>query len=168
MWVERRWREAAHDQDPLRYLALLTEEDGFVVMNWEATSALGIRRSFPFFNREAIELAFECHPTELVGPGTKKLLRTALRGDVPQKNLQRPDKGQWGSRLPVEQVAWQESLPEMLRPVVRPDWYPTPPKLLDRMEACGLVQLMIFAESLCARRLGRDVGAEARTSNVQL
>ena len=168
MWFERRRCEAACDQDPLRYLALLTEEDGFVVMNWEATSALGIRRSFPFFNREAIELAFECHPTELVGPGTKKLLRTALRGDVPQKNLQRPDKGQWGSRLPVEQVAWQESLPEMLRPVVRPDWYPTPPQLLDRMEACGLVQLMIFVESLCARRLGRDVGAEARTSNVQL
>lgn len=167
MWLERRRRESASDQDPLCYLASLTEEDGFVVMNWEATSALGIRRSFPFFNREAIELAFECHPTELVGPGTKKLLRTALRRDVPKKNLQRLDKGHWGSRLPVEQVPWQGSLPEMLKSVVRADWYPTPPKLLDRMEACGLVQLMIFVESLSARRLRREVWSETKVVNVQ-
>ena len=52
---------------------------------------------FPFVTRELLELAFELHPSELVGPGTKRLLRYALAGDVPAKNLQRPDKGHPGS-----------------------------------------------------------------------
>ncbi len=62
-------------------------------MHWEMTSALGVRRCFPFVTREVLELAFECHPAELVGPGTKRLLRSALANDVPRFNLERPDKG---------------------------------------------------------------------------
>src|SRR5437879_8887991 len=98
-WLERRRRDAARDGAPLRHLALRAEADGFVAMNWEAASALGVRRSFPFFNREVLDLAFECHPAELVGPGTKKLLRAAVRDDVPARNLGRLDKGQWGRYL---------------------------------------------------------------------
>jgi asparagine synthetase B (glutamine-hydrolysing) len=39
--------------DPIESATL----DPFVPMNWEACSALGIRRSLPFFNREVFELA---------------------------------------------------------------------------------------------------------------
>ena len=154
-WFERRRREAARDPDPLRHLALRAEADGFVVMNWEAASALGIRRSFPFFSREVLELAFACHPAELIGPGTKKLLRAALRDDVPRKNLERADKGQWGAYLRDAKFAWETTLPEMLKPVIREDWYPRPPKALDLWEACCLTHLMVFIDSLCARRSGR-------------
>lgn len=96
-WRARRLTAFAFDSRPLRWLALHAEADGFIAMNWEAASELRLRRAWPFFNREMLELAFECHPSELVGPGTKKLLRTALRDDVPEENLQRPDRGHWPS-----------------------------------------------------------------------
>jgi hypothetical protein len=79
----------------LAYFALNADEDSFVAMNWEALSVLGIRRSWPFFNREVLELAFECHPSELIGPGVKKLLRAALSDDVPPTNLNRQTRGTW-------------------------------------------------------------------------
>lgn len=82
-------------EPPLAYLALHAEADGFVAMNWEALSFLGIRRSWPFFNRAVLELAFQCHPVERVGPGVKKLLRVALESDVPTLNLHRPSRGTW-------------------------------------------------------------------------
>jgi asparagine synthetase B (glutamine-hydrolysing) len=162
-WLERRRREVAHDNGPLRYLTLRAEADGFVAMNWEAASALGVRRSFPFFNREMLELAFECHPAERVGPGTKKLLRTALLGDVPQKNLMRPDKGGWGYYLRDVRLPWQTPLPEALETIVRSEWYPMPPESLERWDACGLLQLMVFLDSLTAtRRRSDDLRLEAK------
>src|SRR5262249_40030446 len=168
VWYERRSREAACDPDPWCYLASGAEHDGFVTMNWEAASALGIRRSFPFFNREALELAFACHPTELVGPGTKKLLRTALRDDVPSKNLQRPDKGSWGAYLRAIQFTWRASLPEAPEPLVRKEWYPQPPQLLGHWAGFRLLELMAFVESLDERRRGRQSQREAgpRTLNA--
>lgn len=100
-WRDR-WREtASRDPRPQRYLALNTEADGFVAMNWEVASELGIRRAWPFFHREILELAFECHPSELVGPGVKKLIRAALKDDVPPLNLYRP-KQPWPS--PAEEL----------------------------------------------------------------
>src|SRR5438034_157187 len=164
--VRHRRRDAAtRDHAPRRYLALRAEEDGFVAMNWEAATNLGVRRFFPFFNRDVIELAFECHPTELVGPGTKKLLRRALRQDVPQHNLERPDKGGWGSYVRAARLAWSEPLPEMLTTVVRREWYPRPPALVGGFEALGLTQLSLFAESLRARGTGLRLrpAAECRT-----
>ena len=154
-WLERRRRDAACDPDPWRYLALRAEADGFVAMNWEAASAVGIRRSFPFFNREVLELAFECHPVELVGPGTKKLLRAALRDDVPRRNLERQDKGQWGAYLRDVKRTWDVPLPETLDPLVRSEWYPKPPRLLDLWEAFIFSEMIIFSHSLSTRRLGR-------------
>ena len=105
-------------------------------MNWEVCSALGIRRSLPFFNREALELAFECHPTELYGPGTKKLLRAALRDDVPAKNLLRPDKGRRDDALVKSMLSLQEqmpneTLPQELEGVLGPGWFSHPPKALN-------------------------------------
>lgn len=172
-WLERRTREAASDHDPWRHLSMRAEADGFVAMNWEATSALGIRRSFPFFNREVLELVFECHPAELVGPGTKKLLRAALRGDVPMPNLERADKGHWGSYLRGVKLPPREILPDMLEPMVRADWFPCPPPLLDAWEAFNLSQLALFVEATRSRRLARRQGqiqglagiSQARTRN---
>lgn len=156
-WAADRRRAAGAEPPIKRYLALQAEKDGFVAMNWEATSALGVRRSFPFFNREVLELAFECHPSELVGPGTKKLLRAALANDVPPRNLHRPDKGHWGGNARALQVESSGPLPAGLEAVVRPDWYPTPPPLMDLLTARSLTALAVFAGSLEARRRERQL-----------
>ena len=154
-WFAARRQAAVGESVARRDLALHAEADGFVAMNWEAASALGVRRSFPFFNREVLELAFECHPSELVGPGTKKLLRAALRTDVPEENLFRPDKGHWGGYLRSAEFEPTTPLLASLEGVVRPDWYPNPPPRLDYADAAGLEQLGIFVQTLAARRRQR-------------
>lgn len=155
VWFAGRRRAAARDPAARRALALQCEADGFLAMNWEAASALGVRRSFPFFNREVLELAFECHPCELVGPDTKKLLRAALRGDVPRENLFRRDKGHWGGDLRRTQVESMGPLPASLGSIVRREWYPRPPKKLAYCDAFGLSQLTVFAQAFAARRRER-------------
>ena len=112
-WWERKRKELREDTDPWRHLAMESATlDPFVPMNWEACSALGIRRSFPFFNREVLELAYECHPAELYGPGTKKLLRAALHNDVPSRNLYRQDKGRRDEAGVKSMQSLQEPLPD--------------------------------------------------------
>jgi hypothetical protein len=114
--------------------------DGWVAMNWEGTTPLGVRRSLPFCNREVLELAFRCHPADLLGPGPKRLLRVALSGDVPPRNLFRPDKGV--SSNPLEAKKAFEFLPSRMpkgaERIIRPDWLPTPPARVD----ADLVQLL--------------------------
>jgi asparagine synthetase B (glutamine-hydrolysing) len=151
-WVAVRCGAAAGEPVPRRELAQRAEADGFVAMNWEAGSALGVRRSFPFFNREVLELAFECHPGELVGGGTKKLLRAALRTDVPEENLFRPDKGHWGDYLGSAQFESTTPLPASLAAVIRPHWHAETPSTLDYGDAVGLEQLKLFVHALTARR----------------
>ena len=162
-WLERRRRDAARDDRPHGYLALRAEADGFVAMNWEAASTLGVRRSFPFFNREVLELAFQCHPAELVGPGPKKLLRAALRRDVPPVNLERADRGRLGSDFMGAQHACAHALPEGLRPIVRAEWF-RPFRSLEHGEAHGLEQLELFVSSLA---LHRHRGAASLLSNAR-
>jgi len=151
-WFLRRQSDAAHDHLDRRYLALCSEVTGFVTMNWEAASALGVRRVFPFFTREILELAFECHPDELVGPGPKKLIRAALRDDVPARNLQRSDKGAWGAGFRGKQITWHDPLPGALADVVRDDWFPKPPELMDGGQARALRQLVRFVDAFEVRR----------------
>lgn len=150
-WFARRRRAAAADRRPLRALSLMAEWDGWVTMNWEAASTLGVRRSLPFFHREIIELAFACHPVELVGPGTKKLLKAALRDDVPALNLNRPDKGGWGAHVGNAPLPWDAPLPGALAQVVRPDWAPNPPASLGRYTTHCLARLLVYHENLAAR-----------------
>lgn len=71
----------------------------FAPMNWEVCSRFNIRRCIPFHTRRVMELAIRCHPAELVGPDTKRLLRGALVHDVPHDNLFRVDKGDFGLNL---------------------------------------------------------------------
>ncbi len=123
-WLRDRRRAAARDDGPMPYLAMFLERQGFLGMHWEVTSSLGVRRSFPFVTRELLELGFECHPSELVGPGTKRLLRAALAADVPAVNLERPDKGRPRSPRGSEFRAWSGEIPSALDSVLAPGWPP--------------------------------------------
>jgi hypothetical protein len=120
-------------------------------------STLGIRRSLPFFTREVLELAGECHPSELLGDGNKSLLRAALANDVPRLNLERQDKGgwaRWGSELRDARHSWSGPLPEMLAPVLSESWFPRPPEVMSTFEMAGLKRLVKFVETLGQRRRG--------------
>ena len=123
-WLRDRRRAAARDDGPMPYLAMFLERQGFLGMHWEVTSSLGVRRSFPFVTRELLELGFECHPSELVGPSTKRLLRAALAGDVPAVNLERPDKGRPRPPRGSEFREWSGEVPSVLDPVLAPGWPP--------------------------------------------
>jgi asparagine synthetase B (glutamine-hydrolysing) len=127
-WLRRYRRAEGRDRRPLKELAEHAAADMWVAINWEATTAVGVRRSFPFWSREMLEFAFRCHPHELLGPGPKRLLRSALRDDVPARNLNRPDKAAWGRRNfePVPQI--DPELPPGAERLVRPDWKPPPPE----------------------------------------
>lgn len=150
-WLARRRSDAARDREPLAYLALRAEADGFVAMNWEAASALGVRRSFPFFNREVLELAFACHPAELIGPGPKQLLRAALRHDVPAVSLGRADRGRLGSGFMSVQHSRDHPLSDRLRPIVKDEWFDAH-RSLSHFDAHGLQQLEQFTASLALHR----------------
>ena len=111
----------------LRRLVRSIAADAWVDMNWEGATPLGVRRCFPFFNREVLELAFRCHPSELLGPGPKRLLRDAVGGDVPSHNLLRPDKGGWGRGQPPPRVTLDTEIPAGADRLVRDGWLPDPP-----------------------------------------
>jgi hypothetical protein len=119
-WLDRRWRAAADDDGPRRYLTMLLEREGFLAMHWEMASALGIRRCFPFVSRRTLELAYRTHPADVVGPGTKKLLRAALAGDVPDRHLHRPDKGHPGAGEDQAPRIVPGPFPEGVNSVVEP------------------------------------------------
>jgi asparagine synthetase B (glutamine-hydrolysing) len=148
-WRARRRALARVDRRPLLGLTLWCEHDGWVAMNWEVTSALGIRRSLPFYTREIQELAFECHPRELIGPSTKKLLRAALHDDVPHLNLFRPDKGNggWGAS---GMWPFPRELPEEIRTIVDDEWFERPPSVAETIDVLGLAHLSAFQRRLSA------------------
>jgi hypothetical protein len=147
-WRQQKVSAATQDRRPKYYFALRYEAAEFTTMNWEALSSLGIHRALPFFNREVIELAFRCHPEELVVPGTKKLLRRALHNDVPGRNLYRSTKGGWGRHVKPGQCSWRRKLPDLLAGVVRQDWIARPPDVLPYSLAGPLSHLAAFADSV--------------------
>lgn len=137
-WRRRRQVACARDPRPLKELAEHVAGDAWVDMNWEGTTPLGIRRSTPFFNRELLELAFRCHPRELLGPGPKRLLREALGQDVPAHNLFRGDKAQWGGRERAKASTLDAEIPANAGPLVRPQWLPLPPPDAEPSEVSSL------------------------------
>jgi hypothetical protein len=133
-WFKAHRAARARDRRPLKELADLLAVDISVVMHWEGTTPLGVRRSLPFFNREMLDLAFTCSPRELLGPGSKRLLRDALPDDVPARYLDRSDKGAWGARFGDELARHAATLAppdeealDAAAALVRADWLPTPP-----------------------------------------
>lgn len=147
-WARRRWLAVALDPAANPYLAASVEADGFVVMNWEATSALGIRRSLPFFHREVLELALGTHPAARVGPGTKTMLREAFAGLVPEHFLLRADKATWATDAATARLAWKRELPEALRTLLPENWWPRPRWPLSVVEAVRLQVLSGMADGI--------------------
>lgn len=134
---------------PHRYQrALASCVDGVLAMNWEVCSFLGVRRSFPFRTAQVLEVVSACHPTELLGPGPKRLERQAFAELVPARYLQRPDKSGWrgdSDETPLEPPAMSPSLAGMFREDMKP---------MDPTHRTGLAILSRFAN-----RLGPAAGA---------
>ncbi|HTE17385.1 MAG TPA: hypothetical protein VK689_03260, partial [Armatimonadota bacterium] len=82
----------------------------------------------------------------------KKLLRTALRGDVPEKNLQRPDKGFW--RLAPERLiqTWDGPLSPALAEIVHEEYYEQLPGPLSLETARAFIRLERLYDALETRR----------------
>jgi hypothetical protein len=156
-WWAQEQHQYTYDRRPLRLLARrVPSGQTWTEMNWEATSLVGVRRTYPFVNRAALELAYSCHPQELLGPGhqTKRLLRSALDRDVPHRNLSRADKGTWDADK-VDTLPWDHSLPEGLEAVVRADWVAKAPAQVSPMDCMGLTQLLRSWSALDALRSQR-------------
>lgn len=109
------------------------------VQNWEVCSAIGIRRHFPFFNREVIELAYRADPCELTGLEPKRLVRAAFQGEVPAAYLNLPKDRGWE---PPGQLSWTDPLPWELGGIVREDWLERAPALMAAQDALRLRVLL--------------------------
>lgn len=118
-------------------------------MNWEVCSHLGVRRAFPFLTADVLRVVSACHPAELLGPGPKRLERQAFAGLVPDRHLQRPDKGGWSGETDGAAPAQMETVPASLQVVVREGAEPH-----GLVEAIGLRVLSRFAEHLAAAQAG--------------
>ncbi len=146
-WVSTRRRAIGRDRRPLAELAARADADAWVAMYWEGASPLGARPLLPFFSREVLELAFRCHPRDLLGPGKKRLLRDALRADVPTRNLMREDRGEWTGHGAARWTL-NGALPTAASRVVRPDWLSSPPPDLTFMGGTRLTAAVRVAEYL--------------------
>jgi asparagine synthetase B (glutamine-hydrolysing) len=149
-WVATKRRAVARDRRPLGELAARADADAWVAMYWEAASPLGVRPLLPFFNREVLELAFRCHPRDLLGPGKKRLLRDALHADVPARSLMREDRGEWTGHRTARWVL-DGALPPAASPVVRADWLSSPPRDLAFMGGTRLTAAVRVAQYLKGR-----------------
>jgi asparagine synthetase B (glutamine-hydrolysing) len=147
-WIHRRRIALARDHRPLRELAARASGDAWVAMYWEGAAPLGVRPVLPFFSRESLELAFRCHPRDLLGPGNKRLLRDALRDDVPARNLLRPDRGMWTGHHATGRWALDGAFPAAADTVIRSDWVRNPPADLPFMEGYRLTAAIRVAEYL--------------------
>jgi asparagine synthetase B (glutamine-hydrolysing) len=153
-WLRARGAAWGRGRRPLAKLADLVEADGWVAMNWEGTAPLGIRRSLPFFNREMLEFAFRCHPSELLGPGTKLILREALRDDVPARHLLRADKAVWRPHLVTARWSVNGELPAAAAPFVRSDELPPSGSEMPFVDGVQLAYAVRVAEHLEREAVG--------------
>jgi hypothetical protein len=156
-WIDTMRAGLASDPSPLRVLTRYVERESAMAMNWEAACALGIRRVWPFASRESIELGYAIHPDDLIGPGTKRLLRRAFHNDVPASSLYRSDKGGWAAEIASGTMVWNESLPEELSGVIRDDWFPQPPAVIRGESGLRLLQLVTTVAGLRAIRAERVI-----------
>lgn len=145
-------RQLATDDRPRPFIAKRLEvAQTAIAQNWEVTSALGVRRVYPFLSRELVELAFACHPSEGLGPGTKKLVREALAGLVPESHL--GEKQGWSSH--PASVPWNIPLPGALGSIVRRDLMDRAPRQLPAFDALRLTLLLNISQALSTARAER-------------
>lgn len=121
--VEAQWAQTGVGGYANPTLWLRTIYMDFQPMQWEVCAWLGVRRFSPFSTRPIQELALRCHPVELLGPGSKRLLRRSLKDLVPSQFLERSDKGSFGLQQPESSNA-QAGLAVLhsagWRPLLRP------------------------------------------------
>jgi asparagine synthetase B (glutamine-hydrolysing) len=141
-------RHRARHPRPLGELQDRLELDALVPMNWEATTELGIRRSMPFFTRETIELAYECHPSELFETGRRGLERRALAADVPRSTLFMTDRGIWPRDLVEAPIQLPDELPAWASSMVSPRWLEHPRPKATYGNASSLVRMLEAGSSL--------------------
>jgi len=147
-WLARHRRAVAHERGVWPYRWAWWHHDGFLAMNWEALTPLGIRRSFPFVQRRILEVAYQCHPRDVVGPPTTLLLKRAVDGIVRGENLHRPDKGTW-VRQPGTTLA-RPALPERALEMVCPSQRDPGEDSLETV--FGLTVLRVVTTTLESRR----------------
>jgi asparagine synthetase B (glutamine-hydrolysing) len=147
-WVGATLGAIARDPRPLAELAARAEADAWVAMYWEGASPHGARPLLPFFRREVLELAFRCHPRDLLGPGKKRLLRDALRDDVPARNLFREDRGAWTGHPDTARWMIGAGFPPAAAGVVRADWLVYPPRDLEFHAGTRMTAAVRVAEYL--------------------
>ena len=158
-WFERYVRDYVTDESPHATMHRYVERDEFNAVGWEAASALGMRNLHPFMTRSLIELGYAVHPDDVIGPGTKRLLRRALAGRVPTANLYRSDKDTQPNTK--NSHLWSRRVPDALESLVRPEWFPHPPARIDNWDALGLWRAVRFHDSLNElRRETEHSGAE--------
>lgn len=116
-------------------------------MHWEATAGAGVAVAYPFWSRGMLELLLRTHGVELMGPGSKGVLRRAAAGLTPAQNLSRLDKGHGGTRQPGW-LGFGDSLPVELAAIVRTDWVPRPPGRLPATDALILRSLLNIVGAL--------------------
>jgi asparagine synthetase B (glutamine-hydrolysing) len=153
-WLSRTRSRLLADERPLRELATWVTLDAWVAMHWEVASVAGVTPVHPFFGRAILELAFRCHPSELFGPGTKKILRRALAGLVPARYLERPDKGHW-HRPPRSELGRFEGRLSTLEPCISRDFLSTRRADLSSAERRQWTQLQLFEAALVRERAFR-------------
>lgn len=109
------------------------------IQNWEVVSGLGIRRHFPFLNREVVEFAHRCSPTELTGRRPKRLVRAAVRPLVPRYVVEMAKETWWDA--PVSH-RWTDPIPSELAEMLREDWRDRMPRRIPHSEALRLKVLL--------------------------
>jgi asparagine synthetase B (glutamine-hydrolysing) len=150
-WYRDRQRAIARSRHGRPFLQQRLERAANIIaMNWEVTSSRGVHRSFPFFSRELVELAYASHPLEALSRGGKRVLRAAVRNDLPAAVRGRLDKGT-SNRWFGAQFNWNEPLPDELGGLIREDWFPKPPRWLEASDALRLRGLVNIVDALRTR-----------------
>lgn len=155
VWRSKQLSVRAADNRPYRHLrSLLVATEGVTAMNWEACSALRVRRLFPFLTRQTLELVASCHPAELIVPGVKRLERQAFAGMAPAHNLGRSHKGSFGATRGDGESLVSPPAPPLLAAVLRDELVERETEL-SAVATAGLRCLVRFAENLGTVRGGK-------------
>lgn len=124
-WVQSLATQALKDRKPWKHFWNRSQGAAWMDLNWDRLSPLGVRRVAPFFNRNLLERMLQLHPSDLIGPGQKRLLHAAFRGLVPSEVLFRQDFGAEPKNLgaQLKDLEIQEPLPhqKLLNPMPNGD-----------------------------------------------
>lgn len=120
--LDRRRELLAEGRGHLQLWDSLTTGAGWVEMNWEATSRLGIRRSIPFLDPRLLDIALTASTDQLLSQGPKTILRQALRDDVPAMFLDAPKRSESEGPVAPDAIPLPSTLDPATEELLIPDW----------------------------------------------